>query len=241
MLIRKLEEIGSCIYRNIVFPFVRIFIEIKTNSIMKQMSYINKGTVLRGKNYVGKSTVLTNVDVGFGTIIHMNSVVSNARIGKYCSLAPGLSFVGGKHPLKDNISTHPCFYAVNNVSGFSYIDSDILDETGEKLFSENTYVDEEKGYFYDIGNDVWIGANATIVQGVHIGDGAVIGTNALVLKDVDPYGIYAGIPAKKIGQRFSDDEIKKLLDFKWWDKDEKWIIEHAKEFSNVQKFTNDIK
>ena len=67
-----------------------------------------------------------------------------------------------------------------------------------------------------IGNDVWIGYNVTFMPGVHVGDGAIIGTNALVTKDVEPYSIVGGNPAKLIRKRFSDDEISKLLHIAWW-------------------------
>ena len=225
MLIRKLGEIGSSFYRTIIFPFVRIAIELKTKSIMKQKSYVNKGTVLRGKNFVGKNSVLTNVDLGFGSYVSSNADLSNAKVGKYCSIGPNLSSIGGNHPLNHHKSTHPAFYAKNNASGFSYL-------TGEKdsIFTEDKYVDESKRYFYEIGNDVWIGANVSICQGVTIGDGAVIGACSLVNKDVEPYAVYAGVPAKKIKQRFADETIEKLLNEKWWDKGEEWIKEHASEF-----------
>ena len=69
-----------------------------------------------------------------------------------------------------------------------------------------------------IGNDVWIGQNSTILPGVHIGDGAIIGLNSVVGSDVDPYTIVAGNPAKVIRKRFDNQLIKLLLKLKWWDK-----------------------
>lgn len=237
MLVRKLKEIGSDLYRTLFYPFVRMVIELKTKSIMKQKTYTNKGTVLRGKNYIGKGTILTNVDLGFGSYISVNGDLSNARVGKYCSIGPNLTSVGGNHPIKGFKSTHPAFYAKNNGAGFSYMDyiNDAVKSNSDVIFAEDKYVDEGHGYFYEIGNDVWIGANVSICQGVRIGDGAVIGACSLVNKDVEPYAIYAGVPAKKIGQRFSDDDIKKLLTEKWWEKDEEWIKLHASEFANARE------
>ena len=75
-----------------------------------------------------------------------------------------------------------------------------------------------------------------ITDGVTVEDGAVIGAKSLVTSDVEPYAIYAGIPAKKIGQRFDDETIAKLLAMKWWDKDRQWIGEHAKEYANPGEF-----
>jgi chloramphenicol O-acetyltransferase type B len=77
-----------------------------------------------------------------------------------------------------------------------------------------------------IGNDVWIGAEAMIMPGVKIGDGAVIGSRALVTKDVEPYTIADGNPAKPIKKRFSERHIAMLLEMKWWDWDE-YILEEA--------------
>ena len=76
-----------------------------------------------------------------------------------------------------------------------------------------------------IGNDVWIGYGAVIFAGVTIGDGAIIGTRAVVTKDVPPYTIVGGVPAKPIRKRFSDDDIAALLKMKWWD----WPVEQIKE------------
>lgn len=246
MLTRKLGEIGSSIYRAVIYPFKRISIECRTNSKMKQRTYTNKGTVLRGRNFIGRGSVLTNTDFGYGSYISSNGDLSNARVGKYCSIGPNLVSVGGSHPVKEFVSIHPAFYARDNASEVSYFDDVIKKMTEEEakkydvisgsIYNENKYVDEEKGYYYEIGNDVWIGANVSICQGVTIGDGAVVGTGAVVLKDVEPYAIYAGVPAKKIGTRFSEEEIKSLLEMKWWDKDEAWIKEHASEFRNINTF-----
>lgn len=83
-----------------------------------------------------------------------------------------------------------------------------------------------------IGNDVWIGYNATIIAGVKVGHGAIIAANATVVKDVEPYSIVGGNPAKKIRKRFSDTTIKKLLEIKWWD----WPIESIT--ANVEHLTD---
>ena len=84
-----------------------------------------------------------------------------------------------------------------------------------------------------IGNDVWIGANVTIVNGVTIGDGAVIGANSIVTKDIPPYSIYGGVPAKCIRMRFEQNQIDFLLKLKWWNMDEEWIRSNSLLFSDV--------
>ena len=123
-------------------------------------------------------------------------------MGKYCSIACGAKFMftSGDHTTK-SLAYYPFPIFVN--------------EWG--LLVENmTEAWDNKGDII-IGNDVWIGYEAVIMQGVHIGDGAIIGTRAVVTKDVAPYAIVAGVPAKTIKKRFSDTTVAELLKIKWWD------------------------
>ena len=87
-----------------------------------------------------------------------------------------------------------------------------------------------------VGNDVWIGSHALIMDGVKIGDGAIIAAGSIVTKDVAPYAIVGGIPAKTIRYRFSDLHIKFLLDFAWWNRDFDWIETHYMDFLNIDSF-----
>ena len=83
-----------------------------------------------------------------------------------------------------------------------------------------------------IGNDIWIGYDTTIMPGVNIGDGAIIASKSVVTKDVEPYSIVGGNPAELIRKRFSDNEIKDLLDAKWWDWPIEKITEHVKHLTS---------
>lgn len=98
----------------------------------------------------------------------------------------------------------------------------------EKLFDESS----KKTI---IGNDVWIGARAIILSGVKIGDGAIIAAGAVVTKDVEPYTIAGGVPAKPIRKRFTDEQIDALINLKWWDKDDMWMREYAAMFSHIEE------
>lgn len=123
-------------------------------------------------------------------------------IGKFCSIACGAKFIftSANHTL-DSVSTYP----------FSLF----FEEWG--LDKANvTKAWDNKGDI-NIGNDVWIGYDAVIMSGVTIGDGAIIGTRAVVTKDVAPYTIVGGVPAKPIRKRFSDEIICSLLEIKWWE------------------------
>jgi len=128
--------------------------------------------------------------------------VNNDRliIGKFCSIACGAKFIfnGANHTL-NSLSTYP-FSVMANEWDLEIPINQAWDNKGDIV----------------IGNDVWIGFEAIIMAGVTIGDGAIIGTRALVTKDVAPYTIVGGIPAKKIRQRFSDEQIDFLLKLKWW-------------------------
>lgn len=221
---RKVSVAGSVVYRSLVFPFVRMRIERKTNSILNKGVYLRGGTSLKGKDYICEGAELDNVHVGFSTMIGRGAIMSNTRIGNFSCIGNVETFIG-KHPVKgENLSVHPAFYSTAAQFGHTYV--------AETSYKEADYIDESKGIQIEIGNDVWIGYGVKICEGVTIGDGAVVGAGSIVTKSIEPYAIYAGVPAKRIGQRFDDEMISKLLELKWWDKDEAWIKEHAKEFAN---------
>ena len=124
-------------------------------------------------------------------------------IGKFCAIAKGVEFVmnGANHRISC-ATTYP-FYIMGGDWGNA-----LAPVTKELPLKGDTVV----------GNDVWIGQNVTILPGVHIGDGAIIGLNSVVTKDVPPYTIVAGTPAKIVRKRFDDELIDLLLKLKWWDK-----------------------
>ena len=101
MLKRKLSELGSVLYRRICYPFIRMGIECRTYSIMKQGSYLNKGSVLEGRNYIGKEVLLSNVRVGYGSVVNNYSDISNAVIGRYTSIGARVTVALGSHPLDE--------------------------------------------------------------------------------------------------------------------------------------------
>lgn len=192
---------------------------------MKQGTYINKGTELKGKNYIDRDVYMSNVSLGYGSYVSKNSILSNAEIGKFTSIGCDFRTILGAHPTERYVSTFPGFYSKDSIFPAKY--------TTENTFEENIYTNKEKGYQISIGNDVWIGASVIVLQGAHIGDGAVIAAGSVVTKDVEPYAVYGGVPAKKIKMRFEDEKVEKLLNLKWWDKDEKWLLENANDFSDV--------
>lgn len=149
---------------------------------------------------------------------HFDFIGDKLIIGKFCMIASDVKFImNGANHLTNAISSYP----------FA-----IFGKGWEKAMDGKSY--PNKGDIH-IGNDVWIGYNATIMSGVTVGDGAIIAANSTVVKDVEPYSIVGGNPAIEIRKRFSEDKIAKLLEIRWWD----WEIE--KITKNVQNLTgNDM-
>ncbi|MBR1876500.1 MAG: CatB-related O-acetyltransferase [Lachnospiraceae bacterium] len=220
LLSRKIKEISSILYRRLLFPFKRLGLEMSSKSIMLPGSYV-KGTHLSGRNYLGKNTVLRNCFLGFGSYVNNNGDLTDTDIGKYTSIGTNVSTVIGKHPLSRQVAMHPAFTISDEIFGFSYTDRTVFDVSQERTV---------------IGNDVWIGNNVLIIGGVRIGDGAVVGAGSVVTKDIEPYSINAGVPAKKIRYRFEEEQISSLLKRKWWDDDEALIRSNISRFYDIEEF-----
>nr|WP_236839401.1 Vat family streptogramin A O-acetyltransferase [Beggiatoa leptomitoformis] len=136
---------------------------------------------------------------------HFDFIGDKLIIGKFCMIASGATFImGGANHRMDGITTYPF-----TIFGHGW---ETITPTLNDLSLKGDTI---------IGNDVWIGTNATIMPGVHIGDGAIIATNATVTKHVEPYAIVGGNPAREIRKRFSTQQIKELLEIQWWN----WDIE----------------
>ena len=146
-----------------------------------------------------------------------NTVMKYTQMGKFCSVSWNVT-IGGLDHEYTRLSTHPFAF----MPKYGIV---------EQMY-EGAYPSSEKPVV--IGNDVWIAANACITRGVTIGDGVVIGAGSIVTHDVPPYEIWAGVPAKKIGQRFSNEIIEELLNLKWWDLPEDVLKD------NLELFREDV-
>lgn len=143
-------------------------------------------------------------------------------IGSFCSIGNNVKIGGGMHPV-EWVSTSPVFYEGR--------------DSVRAKFSEHKRIAVERTI---IGHDVWIGQGAMIKQGVKIGTGAVVGMGSIVTKDVDPYKIVAGSPAKVIKDRFDIQLANKLLKSKWWDLSDKELKRFAKSFNDPKKFIEEF-
>jgi len=145
--------------------------------------------------------------VGAFTYFNGPSELFLTRIGRYCSIAPDVIIGAGEHPL-DRLSTHPFAFGGGGNRFKGIREYDAIRQTGGLSVKHQTT---------QIGHDVWIGARAIISQGVTLGDGCVVAAGAVVTRDVPPYAIVGGVPAKLIRFRFEGAMIERLLALKWWD------------------------
>lgn len=160
-----------------------------------------KPTIKNPDIVVGDFTYFADTDFEKHVTHHYDFIGDKLIIGKFCQIGAGVEFVmnGANHQM-NAVSTYP-FYIFGSWDQSAPSKEDLP-------FKGDTVV----------GNDVWIGQNSTILPGVHIGDGAIIGLNSVVTRDVPPYTIVAGNPAKAVRKRFDDELIDLLLKLKWWDK-----------------------
>ena len=202
----------------------------KKNFRIKKGAYL-KGAIVEGNGWINKNTNFEDSYIGVGSYIGMNCNLPRTKIGRFCSLGNNISIIEGNHPTKKYVSTSPAFY------------SDYLKKIKLVFKKYIKYEDKKQvgGYSLIIGNDVWIGEGVRILSGIKIGDGAIIGTGALVTKNVEPYSIVGGVPAKEIKKRFSNEEIEFLKEFRWWNKDLKWLEENVELFSDIKKFMEKYK
>lgn len=183
-------------------------------------------TIYEGYNKLAGGSFISRCKIGFMSYISDGTKLVDCIVGRYCSIAQEVKIISYTHPSKDFVSTHPAFFSTLKQSGKTYVDKQKFLEQVKPKYA---------GYRTKIGNDVWIGAYAHIIEGVRIGDGAIIAADAMVVKDVPDYAIVGGVPAKVIGYRFSDEQIRFLQKLKWWDKSEAWIEENADFFSSIDE------
>lgn len=162
--------------------------------------FFDKYCVLSTKSLVQRFTVLRNTTLGDYTYVGYNSTMNNVTIGKFCSISKNVNIGLGTHPI-NFVSTSPIFFSLRNGTGYSWVDKTYFVDTPARVI---------------IGNDVWIGMNVTIMGGINVGDGSIIGSHALVTKDVPPYAIVGGVPAKIIKYRFPPEIIEKMIRSEWW-------------------------
>jgi virginiamycin A acetyltransferase len=146
---------------------------------------------------IGEDVVINDgVSLGDFTYVNRGAIIFSGAIGRFCSIAHFAQIGAERHPVR-HLSTSPLMYSDKSVTG-----------------SSSGFVELPEPP--TIGSDVWVGSAAIIMQGVIVGDGAIVGAGAVVTKDVAPYSIVAGVPAKVIGSRFDERVVQQLLEWRWW-------------------------
>lgn len=206
---------------NQIDPSVTLYHDVKltktkleANVSIGDFSKVND-SFLRESVRVDRNNHFDNIQMGKHSYTGRNSILLHAKIGAFCSISWNVSIGGANHDYT-RLAQH----------SFLYNPADSLSPKNHTIsydrFSEPLI----------IGNDVWLGTGAVVLRGVTIGDGAVVGANAVVTRDVPPYAIVAGTPAKILKYRFTPDIIERLISLKWWKWPDKKIQAHFKILSN---------
>ncbi len=156
--------------------------------------------------------------MGYGSYIASDGFLSG-KIGRFTSIAGKCYVIVGRHPYKEPfVTTCPMFFSLMKQNGYTFANEQLYDEF--KYAEENSYV--------IVGSDCWIGHDVKLIEGVRVGDGAVVLAGAVVTKDVPSYSIVGGVPARIIDYRYDEETIQFLLKTRWWDNDIEWIKDNWK-------------
>lgn len=194
-----------------------------TKIIKKIPGSYKKNVKLERPAKIGARSTVINSELGRYSYCGYNSTIINCQIGRFTSIADNVVIGNATHPM-DWVSTSPAFY-----KGRDSIPKNLARLHFDPL-SKNTI----------IGNDVWIGERVLIKAGVTVGDGAVIGMGSVVTKDVPCYAIVAGVPARVIRYRFSEEIIKKLIRIAWWSKPIDELSKFSPYMNNIDLFIKKI-
>jgi acetyltransferase-like isoleucine patch superfamily enzyme len=202
-------------YLHSVFSLKRFF--FKRVSLL---AYWDKNSNFTKFSQIRRFAKLKKTSIGKYSRVNPSCKLSNTTVGNFTAIGYGSDIGLGRHPL-NFVSTHSIFYKKNKL--------------------RNDWVKPIKllSLPIQIGNDVWIGIKCIILDGVKIGDGAIVGAGSVVTKEVPPYAIVGGAPAKIIKYRFEPDVINRLLEIKWWNLSDEEILEKI-EFFREPEITVDV-
>ena len=204
-------------YKRWQYRKINVFLDTKV--IFSPETFFGSYCRIHGRSCVSDS------HIGSYTYIGDGCELIGCKIGNFCSLAGNIQIVNSTHPTRDFVSTSPAFHSTKGQCGTFFVKEDCFEQVLLK-----------DGFSAIIGNDVWVGQNVLIIGGLEIGNGSIIAAGSIVTKDVPPYAIVGGVPAKIIRYRFTDDQISKLMADQWWNKPEAWLRANASKFRSIDQY-----
>lgn len=230
-MISILKSIILLIYRTIrdLIKDIRDYIVLKLRFRGKLRftftTDVHISSIFEGANVIGNNTKFCG-NMGYGSYICNDcSIIGN--IGRFTSIAAEVKNAQGVHPVgSPYATTSPMFFSLKKQSGITFAKKQLFDEMRAPI---------------SIGNDCWIGQRAFFVGGLTIGDGAVVLAGAVVTKDVPPYAIVGGVPAKILKYRYDEETIQFLLEKKWWNMPVEWLKENSDLLCDIDKLKETLK
>lgn len=199
---------------------------MKLRYVLDEKPTIQEGAVIIDSKLgswteIGRNSQILESEIGDYTYDDGHVSITYAIVGRFCSIASYVRINPGNHPF-ERVTQHHMTYRQKK---FKLAQED-----------DRSFFDWRRAHLCAIGNDVWIGHAAIILPGVKIGTGASIGAGAVVSKDVDPYQVVAGVPARVIKSRFSKPVIDRLLESAWWDWDRKTLETRLDDLNDIDVF-----
>jgi phosphonate metabolism protein (transferase hexapeptide repeat family) len=174
---------------------------------------------------IGPNSILEETSLGDYSYTDGDNRIIYAEIGKFCSIASQVRINPGNHPSWRVTQHHMTYRRV---------------QYGLSSQDDHEFFQWRREHKVKIGHDVWIGHGAIVMPGVSIGTGAIIGAGAVVTKDVPPYTVAVGVPAKPIKQRFSPEIVERLLEIEWWNWDRQTLEERFEELNDLTTFLENV-